>query len=49
VEDPSIRRKPMMTDADMALRFDPEYRKIAERFRNDPGLSRTSSPAPGSS
>ncbi len=35
VEDPSIRRKPMMTDADMALRFDPEYRKIAERFRND--------------
>ncbi len=35
VEDPSIRRKPMMTDADMALRFDPAYRKIAERFRND--------------
>ena len=35
VEDPSIRRKPMMTDADMALRFDPDYRKIAERFRND--------------
>ncbi|MBS0512223.1 MAG: catalase/peroxidase HPI [Proteobacteria bacterium] len=35
VEDPSIRRKPMMTDADMALRFDPEYRKIAERFRDD--------------
>jgi catalase-peroxidase len=35
VEDPSIRRKPMMTDADMALKFDPEYRKIAERFRND--------------
>lgn len=35
VEDPSIRKKPMMTDADMALRFDPEYRKIAERFRND--------------
>jgi catalase-peroxidase len=35
VEDPGIRRKPIMTDADMALRFDPEYRKIAERFRND--------------
>lgn len=35
VEDPCIRKKPMMTDADMALRFDPEYRKIAERFRND--------------
>ncbi|HDN9022663.1 TPA: catalase/peroxidase HPI [Aeromonas veronii] len=36
VEDPSIRCKPIMTDADMALKFDPEYRKIAERFRDDP-------------
>jgi catalase-peroxidase len=36
VEDPSIRRKPIMTDADMALKFDPEYRKIAERFHKDP-------------
>ncbi|WP_322804513.1 catalase/peroxidase HPI [Vibrio alfacsensis] len=36
VEDPTIRRNPMMTDADMALKFDPEYRKIAERFRDDP-------------
>ncbi|HDO1310683.1 catalase/peroxidase HPI [Aeromonas veronii] len=36
VEDLSIRCKPMMTDADMALKFDPEYRKIAERFRDDP-------------
>ncbi|MFN3988052.1 MAG: catalase/peroxidase HPI [Rhodocyclaceae bacterium] len=35
VEDPSIRRKPIMTDADMAMKMDPEYRKIAERFRND--------------
>ena len=35
VEDPSIRRKPIMTDADMALKFDPDYRKIAERFRDD--------------
>lgn len=35
VEDASIRCMPMMTDADMALKFDPEYRKIAERFRND--------------
>jgi catalase-peroxidase len=25
-----------MTDADMAMRFDPAYRKIAERFRDDP-------------
>ncbi|MCC5865502.1 MAG: catalase/peroxidase HPI [Wenzhouxiangella sp.] len=36
VEDPSIRRKPIMTDADMALKMDPEYRKISERFRDDP-------------
>ena len=36
VEDASIRRKPIMTDADMALKFDPEYRKIAERFHQDP-------------
>ncbi|KXB30835.1 peroxidase [Dechloromonas denitrificans] len=35
VEDPSIRRPPIMTDADMAMKFDPEYRKIAERFRDD--------------
>ena len=35
VEDPSIRRMPMMTDADMALKMDPEYRKIAERFHKD--------------
>lgn len=36
VEDPKVRRKPIMTDADMAMRFDPEYRKIAERFHKDP-------------
>ena len=36
VEDPSIRRMPMMTDADMALKVDPEYRKISERFAKDP-------------
>ncbi|MDF1628344.1 MAG: catalase/peroxidase HPI [Alcanivoracaceae bacterium] len=36
VEDPSIRCKPMMTDADMALKMDPEYRKISERFHKDP-------------
>ncbi|WP_366145527.1 catalase/peroxidase HPI, partial [Accumulibacter sp.] len=35
VENPSIRCKPVMTDADMAMKFDPEYRKIAERFRDD--------------
>ena len=36
VEDPSIRHKPIMTDADMAMRFDPAYRKISERFHKDP-------------
>lgn len=36
VEDPTIKCNPMMTDADMALKFDPEYRKIAERFRDKP-------------
>ena len=33
---PNVRRNPMMTDADMALKMDPEYRKIAERFYKDP-------------
>lgn len=36
VEDPSIRYNPMMTDADMALKIDPEYRKISDRFYKDP-------------
>lgn len=35
VEDPSIRCNPIMTDADMAMKIDPEYRKISERFYND--------------
>ena len=37
VEDPSIRCNPIMTDADMALKMDPEYRQISERFYQDPG------------
>ena len=36
VEDPSIRTMPMMTDADMAMKVDPAYRAISERFRADP-------------
>ena len=32
---PGIRRNPMMTDADMALKMDPGYRKIIERFYQD--------------
>ena len=31
-----IRRNPIMTDADMAMKIDPDYRKISERFYNDP-------------
>ena len=36
VEDSSIRHNPIMTDADMAMKVDPEYRKISERFYKDP-------------
>jgi len=36
VEDPSIRCKPIMTDADMAMKMDPIYRDIMEKFRADP-------------
>ncbi|MCA1790034.1 MAG: catalase/peroxidase HPI, partial [Thioalkalivibrio sp.] len=36
VEDASIRLNPIMTDADMAMREDPEYRQICERFQKDP-------------
>jgi catalase-peroxidase len=36
VEDPSIRKNPIMTDADMALKMDPAYRKISEKFYADP-------------
>jgi catalase-peroxidase len=36
VEDPSIRCKPIMTDADMAMKMDPTYREIMEKFRADP-------------
>jgi catalase-peroxidase len=36
VEDPSLRRKPIMTDADMAMKMDPTYREIMEKFRADP-------------
>lgn len=35
-EDPSLKQNPIMTDADMAMKMDPEYRKISERFYNDP-------------
>ena len=33
--DPSRKVPTMMTTADMALKLDPEFRKISEKFRND--------------
>ncbi len=33
---PGVRRNPIMTDADMAMKMDPEYRNISERFYKDP-------------
>ena len=33
---PNVRRNPIMTDADMAMKMDPEYRKISEQFYEDP-------------
>ncbi len=35
VEDPSIRLNPIMTDADMAMKVDPSYRAIIEKFAQD--------------
>ena len=35
-ENPALRRNPIMTDADMALKVDPAYRAISERFHQDP-------------
>ena len=34
--DPSVHRMPMMTDADMAMKVDPIYNEICQRFRADP-------------
>ena len=34
--DPTVRRNPIMTDADMAMKMDPEYLKISKRFQEDP-------------
>ena len=34
--DPSIRHNPIMTDADMAMKMDPTYRALCEKFMADP-------------
>jgi catalase-peroxidase len=36
VEDSSIRYNPIMTDADMAMKMDPIYREISEKFYANP-------------
>ena len=36
LENPNIRHNPIMTDADMAMKIDPSYRKITERFYKNP-------------
>ncbi len=33
---PNVKRNPMMTDADKALKFDPIYREISLNFLNNP-------------
>jgi catalase-peroxidase len=35
-DDASIRHNPIMTDADMAMKMDPAYRAICEKFMADP-------------
>src|SRR3546814_19769202 len=34
--DPSRKVPTIMTTADLAMKVDPEYRKVSERFRHDP-------------
>ncbi|MGA1316707.1 MAG: catalase/peroxidase HPI, partial [Rubrivivax sp.] len=34
---PGVRHRPMMTTADLSLRFDPAYEKISRHFLADPG------------
>jgi catalase-peroxidase len=34
--DPSIKHRPMMTTADLSLRFDPAYEQISRRFMQNP-------------
>ncbi|WP_068114325.1 catalase/peroxidase HPI [Tropicimonas marinistellae] len=34
--DPSVRHNPMMTDADMAMKMDPTYNAICQKFMADP-------------
>ena len=38
--DPTKRRMPMMTDADMAMKMDPVYERICQKFMADPDVLR---------
>ena len=40
--DPSVRKMPMMTDADMAMKVDPIYNEICQKFMADPDYFRDS-------
>jgi catalase-peroxidase len=40
VEDMTTRLNPIMTDADMAMKMDPKYRAICEKFMADPAYFR---------
>ncbi len=41
-DDPAIRHNPIMTDADMAMKMDPDFRAICEKFMADPDYFRDS-------
>lgn len=41
-DDPMLRHNPIMTDADMAMKMDPTYRQICEKFMADPEYFRDS-------
>jgi len=47
--DPSKKHRPMMTTADLSLRFDPVYGRSRGATCRTPGNSRMPSPGPGSS
>jgi len=47
--DPSKKHRPMMTTADLSLKFDLIYEPIARRYQQNPRNSRMPSPGRGSS
>ena len=47
--DPTKRHAPIMFTTDLALKFDPAYREIVERFRKNPQVYADAFARPGSS